>query len=232
MMHNADWGYPGTGQDIYDNYRIGCGVSKRKMSNGSVKYIAKSINTVNMIGTSTTGNINLTYINDPLDVVFLKFIEWKFKDTENIKKKEDDIKKKKKSKIEQERETYINQDFENRQLSIIVSTPKKYDQNASSNTSEEQKNKDDTQICIATNEIFVYRTIDAEATGTLKSQLTTDLNTLSESQSINSLTTNPTIAESYAEGIAVSNSRLDPQSDDVINTEVTELLDTSGFGSR
>ncbi|KAA6370028.1 MAG: hypothetical protein EZS28_034444 [Streblomastix strix] len=115
-------------------------------------------------------------------------------------------------------------------ISAIVSTPKKYEQNVSSNTSEVQQNKDDTQISISTNDTFVRRPIGAEATGILKrfdftaplqrmsvialrsspitnhSSSTTDLSTLSESQSINSLTTNPTVG-SYAGGIAVSNSR-------------------------
>ncbi|KAA6390110.1 MAG: hypothetical protein EZS28_014359 [Streblomastix strix] len=47
--------------------------------------------------------INRKYVGDPLDVMMLKFIKWKFKDVDNIKKKEDNQKKKKSKKILKEK---------------------------------------------------------------------------------------------------------------------------------
>ncbi|KAA6357891.1 MAG: hypothetical protein EZS28_046582, partial [Streblomastix strix] len=108
------------------------------------------------------GYINKKYVGDPLDVVMLKFTEWKFKDMENSKKKFEQLKKKKEQENDNDQKKKNKKSKKNKKenpiqmkimkqdnqavrklkslsnlspyIQAIVTTPKQYEQNNNNNT--------------------------------------------------------------------------------------------------
>ncbi|KAA6376720.1 MAG: putative Vacuolar cation-transporting ATPase YPK9, partial [Streblomastix strix] len=183
MIQISDWG------SINNNNQLGISeqdlennLSDREMSSfanqsQSYSYDGRSMLSLNIPGNEnekmklflsglaschSIGYINKKYVGDPLDVVMLKFTEWKFKDMENSKKKFEQLKKKKEQENDDDQKNKNKKSKKNKKekpiqmkimkqdnqavrklksldnlspyIQAIVTTPKQYEQNNNNNT--------------------------------------------------------------------------------------------------
>ncbi|KAA6387883.1 MAG: putative Vacuolar cation-transporting ATPase YPK9, partial [Streblomastix strix] len=198
VLRVADWGF-GTNQGISESDRR-INDSDREVSYGVSSFDGRSMYTQHISGLGggqgseklkllmsglaschSIGDMKGKYIGDPLDIVMLKFTEWKFTDMENVKKNDNNKRKSKKQSTKKNKKNnkvkIMKKDSQAVRklkhqknlapfMSAIVCTPEKYEQNNLGPDIE--PNKDDTQVSLASFDSYVKNTVLEEAAGILK----------------------------------------------------------------